>query len=84
MQHLFTDAGDRAADLKTGLNHTMNFLRRTLIPFAAASLLFGVSSTDVATFLSVPALLAAVAFAATALPAWRASNVDPIVALRED
>ena len=47
-----------------------------------ASLLFGVTVTDVATFLAVPALLAAVAFAATVIPAWRASKVDPMVALR--
>ncbi len=49
-----------------------------------ASMLFGVTATDAATFLAVPALLAAVAFAATVIPAWRASKVDPMVALREE
>jgi len=49
-----------------------------------ASLLFGVSSTDIATFMAVPALLALVALAATVIPGWRASSVDPIVALRQE
>ena len=49
-----------------------------------ASLLFGVSATDAVTFGAVAVMLAAVAFAATAIPARRATSVDPMVALRDE
>ena len=49
-----------------------------------ASMLFGVSTTDASTFAAVPALFAAVALAATLIPAWRITKVDPMVALREE
>jgi len=47
-----------------------------------ASMLYGVRSTDVITFLAVSFILLAVAFLASFFPARRATRVDPIVALR--
>jgi ABC-type antimicrobial peptide transport system permease subunit len=49
-----------------------------------ASLLFGVGTTDGVTYVSVTAMLVAVAFAACVIPARRATRVDPMVALRQD
>lgn len=48
-----------------------------------ASLLFGVTATDVATHLVVFAILGTVALLASYLPARRAARTDPMVALRE-
>ena len=49
-----------------------------------ASLLFGVGAADPTTLVAVIATIAAVAALASGLPAWRASRVDPTVALRSE
>lgn len=48
-----------------------------------SAVLFGVKSIDLVTLSAVSAMLLAVAFVASYVPAFRATRVDPVVALRE-
>jgi predicted permease len=68
----------------TGVGILLGLVGALVLTRVMRSLLFGVSATDIITFGAVPTILAVVAFAATAIPAWRATRVDPMVALREE
>jgi putative ABC transport system permease protein len=50
----------------------------------ASSLIYGVSSRDLATFSAVTMLLIVVSFGASVIPAVRATRVDPLAILREE
>jgi ABC-type antimicrobial peptide transport system permease subunit len=47
-----------------------------------ASILFGVEPRDTAVFVGVPLVLAIIAVAAVSIPAYRASRINPLDALR--
>jgi putative ABC transport system permease protein len=66
-----------------GLGVTLGLLGAMAMSRLMTSLLFGVTAYDVPTFGGVSLLLAVVALAACVIPARRAANVDPMIALRE-
>ncbi len=47
-----------------------------------AGLLYGVTATDVVSFLGAAAAVLTAALAASLVPAWRAALVDPLASLR--
>jgi putative ABC transport system permease protein len=74
----------REGMLLTLLGLVLGLLAALAMTRLISSLLFGVSATDFSTFVALSGLLALVAFFACWWPARRASNVDPMVALRTE
>ena len=78
--HLIVGEGLRLA--LTGI--ALGIVASLLLTRLLRGLVFGVSTTDPSVFAFVALTLTAVATAAAAIPALRASRVDPIVALRSE
>jgi predicted permease len=74
----------RQGMLLAGVGMGVGLIVSAALTRVMAGLLFGVSATDAATFAGVAVTLAAVAFAASAIPARRATRIDPMTALREE
>jgi predicted permease len=75
-------ARETAALLLVGL--TIGAVVSLLVTRALGALLFELSPTDARTLIMAAAALAVIALLASYIPAWRASRVDPMVALRQE
>jgi ABC-type antimicrobial peptide transport system permease subunit len=66
----------------TGIGISVGVAAAWMLTRLLTKLLFGVQSHDAVTFVTMVVALAAVALGACALPARKASRVDPMCALR--
>jgi predicted permease len=80
-RHVFRQVFSQGALLAVaGL--TVGLLAAAALGHVVSTLLFGVTATDPVTYVWALALFAAVAVTTTAIPAYRATQVDPVTALR--
>jgi putative ABC transport system permease protein len=82
-----SSAATRWLILRSGLRMTaagllLGFAAALVLTRLLAALLFGVGARDPVTMIGVAGILAVIALLACYLPAHRATNVDPLVALR--
>jgi putative ABC transport system permease protein len=68
----------------TGAGLLIGLAGSLLLTRLLATLLFDVKASDPFTYLFVALFLAAVAQVASFLPAWRATTIDPVTALRQE
>jgi putative ABC transport system permease protein len=66
----------------TGLGVVIGLLGAVAAGQALTAMLFGISRLDPITYLGVIVLLGGVSVISCSVPAWRASRIDPMVALR--
>ena len=74
----------RSAMIPLAVGMTVSLVAAMLLNRLLASLLYEISSTDPAAYLSAGALLLVIGTVASARPAWRAATGDPIHALRTE
>jgi ABC-type antimicrobial peptide transport system permease subunit len=74
----------RDAGWMIGTGVTVGLPLAWLAPRAVRTMLFRLEPTDPWNIAAALAVLALIAFAAACLPAWRASRIDPVVALRAE
>jgi ABC-type antimicrobial peptide transport system permease subunit len=66
----------------TVIGRTLGILAAVFLGRAAESILFELESSDPFVLVTVAVVLAVVALGAGYVPAWRASKIDPMEALR--
>ena len=74
----------RSALMLTATGVVIGVVAASVLTQSMKSLLFGIGPHDLPTYLLVPMVLAIAAVVASYLPARRASNIDPVLALRAD
>ncbi len=74
----------RRAGVLIGIGLSLGLLGSAMVARLITKLLYGVHALDPAIFVAVALLLSAIALLASYIPAWRATRVDPVSALRHE